>query len=280
MLSGLLEKCGLADKSIEMLRALDKLGKIGREKVAAEMIATAGATKQQVDDVLKLTDLTGKPDDVLVSLSKLVDGNEIGTDGVDRLSEVIKCATAAGLPSERLQLDVSIARGLDYYTGTIVETFLNALPAIGSVCSGGRYDDLAALYTKQRLPGIGASLGLDRLLAAMEELNVVEKTSSPAPVMVVFFDKTQLSAYLQIAARIRTGGIGVEVYPEARKIGQQLKYADRKGFRAAVIAGDQELERDVCQLKDLKSGDSQEIPISDPATLHEAIKQVLKSQEQ
>ena len=279
VLSGLLEKCGLADKSVEMLRALDKLGKIGREKVAAEMIATAGATEQQVDDVLKLTDLTGKPDDVLISLAKLVDGNEIGTDGVNRLSEVVKCATAAGVPSERLELDVSIARGLDYYTGTIVETFLNELPAIGSVCSGGRYDDLAALYTKQRLPGIGASLGLDRLLAAMEELNVIEKTSAPAPIMVVFFDKTQLSAYLQIAAKIRAGGIGVEVYPEARKIGQQLKYADRKGFRAAVIAGDQELERDVCQLKDLKSGDSQEIPISDPAKLHEAIKQVLNSQE-
>ena len=279
VLSGLLEKCGLADKSVEMLRALDKLGKIGREKVAAEMMATADATAQQADDVLKLTDLTGSSDEILSRLSTLVEGNKVGGEGVDRLHEVIKCAEAAGVPRERLVLDVSIARGLDYYTGTIVETFLDQLPAIGSVCSGGRYDDLAAIYTKQRLPGIGASLGLDRLLAAMEELQLVEKTATPAPVLVTFFDKSQLAAYLQIAAKIRAGGIGVEVFPDSKKLGQQLKYADRRGFRVAVIAGDQELDRDVCQLKDLKSGESIEVSITSPADLHSAIANVLRSQE-
>ncbi len=279
VLSGLLEKCGLADKSVEMLRALDKLGKIGRDKVAAEMMATANATAQQADDVLKLTDLTGSSEEILSSLSTLVDGNEIGGEGVERLREVIKCAEAAGVPRDRLVLDVSIARGLDYYTGTIVETFLEQLPAIGSVCSGGRYDDLAAIYTKQRLPGIGASLGLDRLLAAMEELQLIEKTATPAPVLVTFFDKSQLPAYLQIAAKIRAGGIGAEVFPDAKKLGQQLKYADRRGFRIAVIAGDQELDRDVCQLKDLKSGESHEVSITNPADLHSAITGLLKSQE-
>ncbi len=277
VLTGLLQKCGLAEKSVEVLRALDKLAKIGRDKVADEMVATAGASEKQADDVLKLTDLTGDTDTVLSDLSKLVEGSDVGTEGVNRLSEVMRCAAAVGIPTERLKLDVSIARGLDYYTGTIVETFLDQLQAIGSVCSGGRYDDLAGVYTKQRLPGIGASLGLDRLLAAMEELKLIEKTATTAPVLVTFFDNTQLSRYLKIAAMIRSGGIGVEVFPDPKKLGQQLKYADRRGFRVAVIAGEQEFEKDICQLKDLKTGESTEAGLSDPRHLQTAITQILES---
>jgi histidyl-tRNA synthetase len=277
ILTGLLQKSGLAEKSVEVLRALDKLAKIGREKVAAEMVATAGATEQQADEVLSLTDLTGDTASILANLSKLVEGSDTGAEGVDRLTEVMRCAAAVGVPAKRLQLDVSIARGLDYYTGTIVETFLDQLPAIGSICSGGRYDDLAGLYTKQRLPGIGASLGLDRLLAAMEELNLIEKTATPAPVLVTFFDKTQLAQYLKIAAMIRSGGIGVEVFSDAKKLGQQLKYADRRGFRVAVIAGEKEFENGVCQLKDLKTGESIEVSLSDPLELQTVIARILAS---
>ena len=136
------------------------------------------------------------------------------------------CSTwpaTAGIPEERLRLDLSIARGLDYYTGTIYETFLIDLPSIGSVCSGGRYDNLAGLYTKQQLPGVGASLGLDRLLAAMEELNLLPKTATPAPVLVVQFVADRLGDYQKMARQLRAEGIGVEVYPEAKKIGQQLQ---------------------------------------------------------
>ncbi|MCA9216451.1 MAG: histidine--tRNA ligase [Planctomycetales bacterium] len=275
VLTGLLEKCGLADKSVQMLRALDKLSKIGRDKVAAEMVETAGATRQQADEVLKLTDLTGESDSVLSKIDALINGNETGSAGVERLREVIQSIGAVGVPTDRVVLDVSIARGLDYYTGTIVETFLNDLPGIGSVCSGGRYDDLTAVYTKQRLPGIGASLGLDRLLAAMEELKLIEKTATPAPVLVTFFDRAQLNSYLKIAATLRAAGIGAELFPEPKKLGQQLKYADKRGFRLAIIAGDQELDRSVCQVKVLKSGESQEVSISEPDALPLAIKQLL-----
>src|SRR5581483_199376 len=163
-------------------------------------------------------------------------------------------ARTAGVPEERLALDLSIARGLDYYTGTIYETFLGDLPGIGSVCSGGRYDDLAGLYTKQKLPGVGASLGLDRLLAAMEELNLLPKVSTPAPVFVVQFSADRLGEYQQMARSLRAAGVGVEVYPEAKKkVGQQLEYADKRGFQVALIAGPDEFAQGVWKVKDLRT---------------------------
>ncbi len=203
-------------------------------------------------------------------------GSETGQAGVERLRELLGGARAAGVPEQCLKLDVAIARGLDYYTGTVLETFLDALPGIGSVCSGGRYDNLAGLYTNQELPGIGASLGLDRLLAAMEELGTVEKVATPAPVFIPYFDRDRLHDYLRLAAALRAAGIGVEVYPEPKKLGQQLKYADRRGFRIALIAGQQEFERGVCQLKDLATASQQDVPLEpDAASVITAVRGLL-----
>jgi histidyl-tRNA synthetase len=133
----------------------------------------------------------------------------------------------------------------------VYETFLTDLPKIGSVCSGGRYDNLAGLYTKQSLPGVGASLGLDRLLAAMEDLNLLQKTGTPAPVFVVQFDSGHLADYAIMARDLRREGIGVEVFPDAKKIGQQLQYAERRGFRVALIAGPEEFAAGNWKVKDL-----------------------------
>ncbi|HET6883718.1 MAG TPA: histidine--tRNA ligase [Pirellulales bacterium] len=254
VLNGLLQRLNLAEKSAAILRALDKLGKAGREAVADEMQRVAGAGPEQADDVLKLSELTGSNDEILRQLRPLVAGSEVGQEGVARLTELLAAVEAGGVPPERIKLDVSIARGLDYYTGTIFETFLDQLPGIGSVCSGGRYDDLASLYTNQQLPGIGASLGLDRLLAAMEELGMLSKVATPAEVFVVYFVAERLHDYLRMAARLRNAGLGVEVYPEAKRLGQQLKYADRRGFKVAIIAGEDELAVGNCQIKNLASG--------------------------
>ena len=153
---------------------------------------------------------------------------------------------------------------------------MDALPGIGSVCSGGRYDNLAELYTAQELPGIGASLGLDRLLAAMEELGMIEKVSTPAPVFIPFFDAARLHDYLRLAAALRAAGIGVEVFPEAKKLGQQLKYADRRGFRVALIAGQNEFDAGVCQIKDLRGPSSRTCRWrDDAAAVIEAVKGIL-----
>ena len=277
ILTGLLERLGLADRATPVLRALDKLGKIGADAVAEEVVSAAGASPEQSHDVLRLSEITGGNDEVLRQVEPLVAGSEIGQAGLAKLKEVLDGAAAAGVPCERLRLDLSIARGLDYYTGTVVETFLDALPGIGSVCSGGRYDNLAALFTSQELPGIGASLGLDRLLAAMEELGMVEKIATPAPVFIPYFDKDRLHDYLRLAAALRSAGIGVEVFPDPKKLGQQLKYADRRGFRVALIAGGNEFQAGVCQVKNLQTGQKQDVPLeSDAASVIAAVKQILE----
>lgn len=266
VLTGLLERLDLADRSVPILRALDKLAKIGPEKVAAEMVATAGASEQQASDVLQLASLDGRDNgQILKQLEPLLAGSQTGAEGIARLGEILSAARAAGVPESRIKLDVAIARGLDYYTGTVYETFLDALPGIGSVCSGGRYDNLAGLYTSQELPGVGASLGLDRLLAAMEELGMHEKTSTPVDVFMAFFDKNRLDDYVRLAAALRAAGIGVELYPDPKKLGQQLKYADRRGFRLALIAGSNEFESGTVQLKDLADGSRRDVPLGENA---------------
>lgn len=251
VLNGLLEKLGLADKASGVLRSLDKLPKIGRDKVIAEMVERVGATAEQAGEVLSLAELKGEPSAILAKLETQLAGSDVGLTGVARLTELFKTVAQAGANSERVELDLSIARGLDYYTGTIYETFLGDLPGIGSVCSGGRYDNLAELFTTQKLPGVGASLGLDRLLAAMEELGMVEAASTPAKVLIAYFDANHLGDYHRVARELRAAGIASEVYPEAVSIGEQLKYASRKGFKIGVIAGDREFAAGHWQVKNL-----------------------------
>lgn len=271
VLNGLLERLGLADKSVAVLRALDKLHKIGPDAVAAEMAETAGTTAEQSRDVLRLAELSDREagatnDAVLKELGPLVSGSERGETGVARLAELLAAVKAAGVPDSRLKLDVAIARGLDYYTGTIFETFLGQLPSLGSICSGGRYDNLAELYTSQKLPGIGASLGLDRLLAGMEELGMLPKVVTPAEVFIPYFDAARLHDYLRLAATLRRAGYGVEVYPEPKKLGQQLKYADRRGFRIALVAGENELNAGTVQVKNLATAQSETVRLDPEAS--------------
>lgn len=274
VLNGLLEKLDLADRSKAVLVALDKLPKIGPVKVAEEMISAARISSAQATEVLRLAELSGSNEQLLKQLEQLVAGSETGMLGVRRLGELVAGVLAAGVEPSMVQLDVSIARGLDYYTGTVVETFLADLPSIGSVCSGGRYDNLASLFTRQELPGIGASLGLDRLLAAMDELGMVERVRTPAEVFIPLFAEQGLHRYLWLAAQLRAAGIGVELYPEPRKLGKQLKYADQRGFRVALIAGENELASNACQVKDLQSGESREVQL-DADTVVTAVRQIL-----
>ncbi len=254
VLNGLLEHLGLTGQTVGVLRTLDKLPKIGREAVIAEMTEKVGTTAAQADSVLKMTELSGSSAEILAQVETLLAGNEQGLTGVGRLRELFTWSEAAGVPQERISLDLSIARGLDYYTGTIYETFLNDLPGIGSVCSGGRYDNLAGLFTSQKLPGVGASLGLDRLLAAMEEMGMLAAASTPAPVLILLFDAGHTGDYLRIARKLRAEGIDTEVFCDARNIGKQLSYASRKGFKAAVIAGQTEFAQGNWQVKDLQAG--------------------------
>ena len=267
VLNGVLAGLGLADKSVPVLRALDKLPKVGRHKVIEEMMREAGADADRCEGVLRLAEATGDNTAILDQLLTEFGGNESVAEGVHRLRELLAVTEAAGVPASRLRIDLSIARGLDYYTGTIYETFLtgDGLAAFGSVCSGGRYDNLASLYTKQVLPGVGASLGVDRLLAAMEAMKHPWTTggASPAPVLILHFDPTRVGDYFRIAGELRAAGIGAEVYPEAKKLGQQFQYAEKRGHRLAVIAGPDEFARGEWKLKDLAARTEATVPAAD-----------------
>ena len=250
ILSGLLETLGLSEQATPVLRALDKLAKIGADKVAAEMASADFLTRRQ--HILQAVQTEGSNRAVLDQLGQQLSASERAMEGIADLRQLVDAFEAAHIPEDRLRVDVSVARGLDYYTGTVYETLLDDLPGIGSICSGGRYDNLAALYTKQHLPGVGASLGLDRLLAATEELGLIAQTSTPAQLFIVQFTPDALGSYIALSRRLRAAGFATEVSAEAKGMGKQLKYADRKGFRFALIGGPDELQRGVWQVKDLR----------------------------
>jgi histidyl-tRNA synthetase len=250
VLNGVLESLGLAGQSVLVLRALDKLPKVGADAVIAEM-EQGGVSKDQGRQLLRLAGMEGSNAEILERLRKEFGDNPKAAEGTARLTELMQVAGQAGIDEQRIRLDLAIARGLDYYTGTIYETFLLDLPSIGSVCSGGRYDNLAGLYTKQHLPGVGASLGLDRLLSAMEELKLLPRTATPAAVLIIQFQADFLGQYQRMARTLRAEGIATEVYPEVRKMAPQFKYAENRGFRIGLIAGPEEIAQGVWKVKDL-----------------------------
>ena len=259
VLTGLFERLEMGEGTVAILRAIDKLPKIGADAVARELIDRCGASREQSDEILRFVGLTGTNEEVVERLGPFVEGSASGDRGVEELGELLAGVTSAGIDPRRLRVDVSIARGLDYYTGTVYETFLDDLRDIGSCCSGGRYDDLASLYTTQELPGVGASLGVDRLLAAMEELDLVERRSASAAILVTVFDAALAGDSIAIAASLRRAGLATELYPEPRKLGPQLKYANRRGHRLAIVIGPAESEAGTAQVKDLASGKSVEV---------------------
>jgi histidyl-tRNA synthetase len=272
VLNGLLEELGLASHAVALLRVLDKLPKVGREAVQAEMVQKAGIEPARAGRVLDLAETQGSKDEILAHCEKNFGANARAAEGMRRLRELTGALRLAGIPEDRFQLDLAIARGLDYYTGTIYETFLLDLPAIGSVCSGGRYDDLARLFTKQSLPGVGASLGLDRLVAAMEELGQLKKTGTPAQVLIVQFQPERIGEYQGMARKLRSRGLGVEVFPDAKKVGPQLQYAEKRGFQVALIAGPDEFAQDVWKVKALATRTEITIPT---LGVESAIRQIL-----
>jgi histidyl-tRNA synthetase len=277
VLNGLLEMLGLAGQTTAALRALDKLGKIGPDGVRKELAETTAAQPAQADQLIQLATIEGTNAEILEQLQALVRGNPAGETGISQLRELVDATDAAGISPGTLKLAPSIARGLDYYTGIVVETLLDDLPQIGSVCSGGRYDNLASVYSKQQLPGVGASLGLDRLLAALEQLGRLDTPRTPAEVLICLFDAEHRNDYLRLAAQLRAGGVNVELYPEAKRLGKQLQYADRQGFRAAIVIGGSEFAAGECQLKNLASGESSTLPYDgqDAAPLVAAIDTIL-----
>jgi histidyl-tRNA synthetase len=242
----------------------------------SEELRDAGLSPNAIESILRFAEIQGKPAVILQQCATELASSERAAEGIERLRELLEVAALAGVPEGRIQIDLSIARGLDYYTGTIFETFLDghytddqghaqSLAGFGSVCSGGRYDNLASLYTKQVLPGVGASLGVDRLLAAMEAMKHpwLSGVSTPAPVFIVQFPGGPLGVYQKTARDLRAAGIATEVYPEPKKLGLQFQYADKRGFTLVLIAGPDDFARGEWQMKDLRDGQQVAVPAAE-----------------
>ena len=257
ILNGLLARLNAEDKSTAVLRAIDKLEKLGRETVEHELESEAALSANAIADIfafIALSEGAKSNGALLEELKTFFPSDEKARRGILELEQIFTAAAGYGITDDVCTLDLRIARGLDYYTATVFETDLTALPEIGSICSGGRYDNLAALYSSQDLPGVGASIGLDRLLAALEELGRVAEKTSSAKVLVTCLDPGTEAACFSLAKELRENGIAAELYPGPAKLGLQLKYADRKHLDFAVIAGQEELDRGELTLKNLSTG--------------------------
>ncbi len=229
----------------EVLRTVDKLRKIGENKVRQALSDTVGGAASQ--KVMAFIQAKGSNEAVVARFKELVPG---ALDEIARLEQLLELAKATG-NADIVVIDPSITRGLDYYTGIVFETFLSDLSDLGSVCSGGRYDNLASLYTKQELPGVGASIGIDRLMAGLEELGVTEETASAADAMILCLNGEHLARYQQCAHELRELGLRVDVFTEPKKLGQQFAVAEAKGIPTAVIIEGVDLERGTMTVRTL-----------------------------
>ena len=257
LLQGFYGDLGIAeDKVAEVLRVVDKIEKIGPEKVQLDLVNRLSVAEAAAKAIVDFANTHAPTDELLTQLRNAPSmRNATFAQGVSELSEVVAGVRSLGVPDDFFKVDLTIARGLGYYTGTVYETRLIAHPELGSICSGGRYDDLASYFTTDKLPGVGISIGFSRLMFTLIENGVLPvSAATPAKVLVTVLDPSQTQHYLRIAAELRDRAIPTEIYLEKGRLGDQLKYASRKGFRLAVIAGESEFANHQVKLKDLASG--------------------------
>ena len=271
ILNGFYAMMELSEKSGDIMRTVDKLDKIGAEKVSTILVDDCGLTQVQAEDILKFIAITGTNAEVIAALEGYAGRNETFDQGLTELKAVTANLAAFGVPESNFAVDLTIARGLDYYTGTVYETTLLDHPEIGSVCSGGRYDDLAGYYTEKQLPGVGISIGLTRLFYVLDEQGLLNPELPSAPADALVLPMTQEpGAAIALAEQLRAGGIRVQLYAEQKKFKQKMSYADKIGVPYAVLLGEDEIAQGKCSVKDMRSGEQVTV------TAQEAI-QIIKS---
>ena len=262
VLNGFYAMLGLTDKAGDVMRTVDKLPKIGADKVRellmGEEIAVTG---DQADEILSFISITGSNKEVLDSLEAYRGRHDLFDTGLDELSTVVKYLGAFGVPEESFAVDLTIARGLDYYTGTVYETFMTDHPEIGSICSGGRYDNLAEYYTDKQLPGVGISIGLTRLFYVLEEQGYLNDALNTAPADVLILPMTEdLSPAIAFATRLRASGVRAQLYTEQKKFKQKMAYADKLKVPYIVILGEDEIAQGKVSLKNMATGEQSLLP--------------------
>ena len=268
ILNGFYAMLGLTEQSGDIMRTVDKLDKIGAEKVRTLLVDECGVSADSADEILKFIAITGGNEQVLAALESYRGRSEVFDEGLDQLNTVVKYLSAFGVPAENFAVDLTIARGLDYYTGTVYETTLLDHPEIGSVCSGGRYDNLAEYYTDRQLPGVGISIGLTRLFYVLGEQGLLNPDLPTAPADVLILPMTvELSPAVTLATRLRAAGVRTQLYTEQKKFKAKMSYADKLGVPYVVFLGDDEIAGNVVACKDMTSGEQTTLPFDETLAL-------------
>ena len=268
ILNGFYAMLGLTEQSGDIMRTVDKLDKIGAEKVRTLLVDECGVSADSAGEILKFIAIAGGNEQVLAALESYRGRNEVFDEGLDQLNTVVKYLSAFGVPAENFAVDLTIARGLDYYTGTVYETTLLDHPEIGSVCSGGRYDNLAEYYTDRQLPGVGISIGLTRLFYVLGEQGLLNPDLPTAPADVLILPMTaELSPAVTLATRLRAAGIRTQLYTEQKKFKAKMSYADKLGVPYVVFLGDDEIAGNVVACKDMTSGEQTTLPFAETLAL-------------
>ena len=271
ILNGFYALLGLTEKSGDIMRTVDKLEKIGADKVHGLLVEELGISSEDAGEILRFTQITGTNEAVLEQLETYRGRNELFDLGLDELNTVVKYLSAFGVPQENFAVDLTIARGLDYYTGTVYETCMLDHPEIGSICSGGRYDNLAEYYIDKQLPGVGISIGLTRLFYVLGEQKMLNENLNTAPADVLVLPMTEdLAPAIRLATELRNQGIRVQLYFEQKKFKAKMSYADKLGIPYAVFLGEDEIAAGTCSVKDLTKGEQVTVSAAEAADLIKA----------
>ena len=267
ILNGFYAMLGLTDKAGDIMRTVDKLDKIGAEKVRDLLTAEdIGLTEDQAGEILTFISIQGSNQQVLSALESYRGRNEVFDQGLDELHTVVKYLSAFGVPEKNFAVDLTIARGLDYYTGTVYETTMLDHPEVGSVCSGGRYDNLAEYYTDKQLPGVGISIGLTRLFYVLQEQGMLNEALNSAPADALILPMTgDLGPAAALATQLRQAGVRTQLYTEQKKFKQKMTYADRIGVPYVLFLGDDEIAQGTVSVKDMATGEQVALPAAEAA---------------
>lgn len=277
ILTGFYDMQGLAAQAGDIMRTVDKLDKIGPDKVKALLIEE-GVSEEAAAEILKFIDITGTNAQVLAALEAYRGRSEIFDQGLEELGAVVKYLASFGVPEDHFAVDLTIARGLDYYTGTVYETVMLDHPEIGSICSGGRYDNLAEYYTDKKLPGVGISIGLTRLFYVLGEQGYLNDDLVTAPADALILPMTEdLSAAISFATQLRQAGVRAQIYGEQKKFKAKMSYADKLKIPYVVFLGEDEIAQGVVKVKDMMTGDQQALS---PAQAAEAIAAAMEQRAQ
>lgn len=261
VLNGFFQSLGI-ENPVDVLRSIDKLEKIGKMAVMEEL-ESIGLDSTVIDKIFHFINIKGSNKEIIANLKKLDIENELFKKGLEELEAVNHYVGIFGVPESNFVIDLTIARGLDYYTGTVYETFLNDYPQIGSICSGGRYDDLAGYYTKQKLPGVGISIGLTRLFYQLKEANLIKSQDQSLSKVLVIPMEDCLDKAIETAAKLRENDINTQVYLEEAKIGKKFSFADKLDIPYVVVIGPEEVNNNTYSLRNMKTGEQVVVPLEE-----------------